>query len=627
MSHSSHAMREARMGVADVVWKRGGDGAWYVRSAHPLGAYPSKMTERLDHWAALAPERTFLAQRTAAGKWRTLSYAEAQSAGRGIGQALVNRGLSAERPVAILSGNDIEHALLGIGAMYAGIPYAPISTAYSLVSSDFAKLRHILQLLTPGMVFAASGARYSRAIHAVLPAGAELVVTTEPLPGATHFADLARTTAGPALQAAEAQTGADTVFKILFTSGSTGVPKGVINTHRMWCSNQEMATWYFAFAAEEPPVVVDWLPWNHTFGGNADVGFVLYNGGTLYIDDGRPAPGLFEETARNLREIAPTVYWTVPKGFEALAQHLRRDAELRKRFFSRLKIMYYAGAGLSQHVWDELEALAIETCGERIMMLTGLGSTETAPHALFADKEQASRAGLVGLPAPGVELKLTPSGGKLEARLRGPNITPGYWRQDELTREAFDEEGYYKLGDALRFVEDQNPRKGFIFDGRIAEDFKLATGTWVSVGPLRASFLSHGSPYVQDVVIAGHDRDYVSALIFPDVNACRRICDDELGAADASEVLRSHRVLAIFESLLQGFAKMSTGSSNRIAKAILLETPASIDAHEITDKGSLNQKAVLAHRADLVAELYAPEASVRVISIQQARSTEYGKAI
>jgi feruloyl-CoA synthase len=380
----------------------------------------------------------------------------------------------------------------------------------------------------------------------------------------------------------------------------------------MWSSNQAMAIAYFAFLEDEPPVIVDWLPWNHTFAGNADMGMILYNGGTLYIDRGKPAPGLFEETVRNLREISPTMHMNVPRGFEMLVPYLRQEPELRRKFFSRLKVMYYAGAGLSQHVWDELEELAIATCGERILMLTGLGSTETAPHALFA--KEAGRAGMVGLPAPGVELKLVPAEGKLEARLRGPNITPGYWRQQELTRAAFDEEGFYKLGDALRFVDESNPARGFMFDGRLAEDFKLATGTWVSVGPLRTRMLHHFAPYIQDVVIAGHDRDYVGVLIFPELNACRRICPDSIAAAPAAEVLASDAVRSVFESLLQDLAKTSTGSSNRVVAAMLLDEPPSIDSHEITDKGSLNQRAVLARRAALVDELYQPSARAICLS-------------
>jgi feruloyl-CoA synthase len=605
-------VRQVHIAPSEVVIERAPCGVIYARSPHPLGPYPEKLTERLDHWAAVAPDRTFLAKRGPDGEWRRLTYSAAREQARRVAQSLINRGLSAERPIAILSGNDLEHALLGLGALYAGVPYAPISPAYSLISTDFAKLRHIIGLLTPGLVFAASGTHFRRALEAVLSPHTELVVTADPLPGATLFADLLAAAPGPSLATAEARVSGDSVAKILFTSGSTGMPKGVINTHRMWSSNQEMARATFPFVDEEPPVLVDWLPWNHTFAGNADFGLVLYSGGTYYIDDGKPTPSHFHETVRNMKEIAPTIHLNVPKGFEALAGALGQDAALRRNFFSRLRMMYYAGAGLSQPVWDALETLSIDTCGERILMLAGLGSTETAPHALFADREQASQAGHVGVPAPGVELKLVPVGEKLEARLRGPNITPGYWRQPELTNAAFDEEGFYKLGDALRFVDENSPRKGFVFDGRIAEDFKLSTGTWVSVGPMRARFLRHFAPYVQDVVIAGHDRDHVAALIFPEIDACRRIAPEIVAGAPAAELLTNVAIRALFEELLREFAGAATGSSNRIATALLLDTPPSIDAHEITDKGSLNQGAVLRHRAPLVEELY--RGSPRVIT-------------
>jgi feruloyl-CoA synthase len=366
----------------------------------------------------------------------------------------------------------------------------------------------------------------------------------------------------------------------------------------MWCSNQAMIAACLPFLTDEPPVLVDWTPWNHTFGGNHDVGFVLYNGGSFYIDEGRPSPAGMDATVRNLFDVAPTVYLNVPKGFEALLPYLRERRDFRERFFSRVKLFYYAGAGLLQPVWDELMQLAVEGCGQRILMFTGLGSTETGPAALFPGKD-LKRAGEVGVPAPGVELKLVPAGGKLEARLRSPSVTPGYWRQPELTEAAFDEEGFYKLGDALRFVDPNDVSRGFMFDGRIVEDFKLSTGTWVSTGPLRAKFLSHCAPYAQDVVIAGHDRDDVTVLIFPALEACRPLLS----------------VREKFRSLLEELAAEASGSSNRIVRAMLMEQPPSIDAHEVTDKGSLNQGAILRNRAALVDELYSPPFSPRVISI------------
>ncbi len=538
-----------------------------------------------------------------------------RASARNVAQALLERPLSAERPIAILSGNDLEHAALGLGAMYAGIPFAPISPAYSLVSSDFGKLRLIFDILTPGLVFVSSGAPFRKAIEAVLPSDAELVISGDPsgLPATLHatpFSMLESTPASPAVDRAHAAVNPDTIAKFLFTSGSTGTPKGVINTQRMLCSNQEMVRTMLPFVVDDPPVLCDWLPWNHTFAGNHDFGLVLYNGGSYYIDDGRPVAGAIEATVRNLDDVQPNIFLNVPRGFEMVLPYLRERREFRDRFFKKLRLMYYAGAGLSQPVWDELQELAVESCGERILMYTGLGSTETGPSAMFPYWEE-DRAGHVGLPAPGVELKLVKAGEKTEARLRSPSITPGYWRQPELTRAVFDEEGFYCLGDALQFVDPADAGKGFIFDGRIAEDFKLATGTWVSVGPLRAKFLAHCAPYLRDVVFAGHDGDYVAVLIFPNVEACRALVP---GGSDV-EVLRSERVRARFTKLLQELARTSTGSSNRVMRAMLMEDPPSIDKHEVTDKGSFNQRAVLKNREALVNELYAPDPSALVIVI------------
>lgn len=607
-------VREIRLAPTDVIVDRKPDGTIYVRSVMELGEYPRRMTDRLDHWARHAPDRTFIAQRTKEGPWRRLTYAEAAEQARRIGQSLAQRPLSDKRPIAILSGNDLEHALLGLGAMYAGVPYSPISTAYSLVSKDFGKLKHIFKVLNPGLVFAASGEQYSNAIQAVIPKDAELVCTRDPLAGATMFSDLLAAPSGSALEQAHARVGPDTVFKILFTSGSTGMPKGVIYTHRVWTSNQEQVRQCWPFLEDEPPVILEWLPWNHTFAGSKDFGLILYNGGTLYLDEGKPVPGAFDETLRNLREIAPTIVLNVPKGFEAIIPHLRKDPELRRQYFSRLKALFYAGAGISQEVWDALQELSIQACGERILMLSGLGATETGPFALWVGKD-VRRAGECGVPAPGEELKLVPSGRKLECRLRGPNITPGYWNEPQLTRAAFDEEGFYKIGDALRFVDESDPSKGFLFDGRIAEDFKLSTATWVSVGPLRVNFLAHFAPFAKEVVIAGADRDYIGVLVFPDLDACRELSP---GAGSAEELLARPEVRAKFQELLASLAKGSTGSSNRIVRAIILDVPPSIDAHELTDKGSISQRAVLENRADVVEELY--RGSPRVISIDDPAS-------
>jgi feruloyl-CoA synthase len=484
------------------------------------------------------------------------------------------------------------------------------------VSSDFGKLHHIVNLMTPGLVFAADGERYGRAIEATIPSGVEIVVTRNSVSGraTTLLSALLSRPAGPFVDAAHASVGADTVAKILFTSGSTGMPKGVINTQRMLCANQQQIRTHFAFFQDEPPVLLDWSPWNHTAGGNHNFNMALYNGGSFYIDDGKPTPGAIEATVRNLRDVSPTWYFNVPRGYEALIPFLRQDEALRRSFFKDLRVLYYAAASMAQHVWDALDEIASATYGERILMLTGLGSTETAPFALSAGHGM-SAAGLVGLPTVGIALKLVPMEGKLEARIRGPNVTPGYWRQPELTAKAFDEEGYYRFGDALRFADPADVRKGLVFDGRVAEDFKLATGTWVNVGLLRAAFIDHFAPFVQDVVIAGIGRDEIGALIFVDQAACQRLCPDLPAGAPATSMLARSELRAMFRSRLRSLAARSTGSSNRIACGLLLDEPPSLDAGEMTDKGSINQRAVLSRRAVLVDELYATPPSPRVIRI------------
>ncbi|MCK9907613.1 feruloyl-CoA synthase [Microbacteriaceae bacterium K1510] len=612
-------LRAVRLGAPDAVVERRSDGTLYVRAGQPLAAYHDKISLPLEHWAQAAPDRVFLAQRDSDDRWRELTYAQVFDAVKRIGASLLRRGLSPEQPIAVLSSNCIEQALLGLAAMYVGVPYAPISPAYSLMSSDFGKLRTIFGLLTPGLVFATDGQAFARAIDAVVPTDVEVVVTRNPSAGrkTTLFAELigAEDTAG--ITAAHGTVTPDTIAKFLFTSGSTGTPKGVINTHRMLCSNQAMLAAGFPFVADEPPVVLDWLPWSHTFGSNHNFNMVLVNGGSLYIDDGNPTPPGVPKTARNLREIAPTIYFNVPKGYEALIPHLRGDETLRRNFFSRLKVLFYAGAALNQTTRDEFNEIAIDTTGERIIFLSSLGSTETAPLALSCTWD-FEKSGNIGLPAPGVELKLVPNEGKLEARLRGPLITPGYWRQEHLTRDAFDEEGFYKIGDALKFADPDDPLKGLLFDGRIAEDFKLSTGTWVSVGPLRARFIDFFAPYVRDVVFAGQNQDDIAALVFPDIEACRKLAG--LGPeATPAQIVADATVRQTFAEKLTQLAADSPGSSMRVMRALLMADLPSMDKGEMTDKGSINQRAVLKNRATLVEELYVTPYSAAVLSVM-ARS-------
>jgi len=610
-------LRAVRMRTSGASIERLAGGGFLIKPDEVLRAYPKVLTDRLMQWAKTAPQRICIAQRGADDQWRYLTYEQAWNSVRSIGQALLDRGLSAERPVAILSENDLEHFLLTYAAEHVGIPVAPISPPYSLVSKDFGKLRHTLRTVTPGLVFVSDGTRYAPAIDSVVSEHVEVVATTAPPDRrkSSTFADLLETAATAEVDAQHERIDPDHVAKFLFTSGSTGIPKAVINTHRMLCSNQQMITQVFGFLEDEPPVIVDWLPWNHTFGGNHDVGIALYNGGTFYIDDGKPGPGWIEKSVRNLREISTTIFFNVPKGYEELLPFLRADGELRETFFRRLGLMFYAGAGLSQPVWDAYRQLALETSGERVIMATGLGSTETGPMAIQTTWE-TDRAGTIGIPVPGVEVKLVPRDEKLEARVRGPNVTPGYWRDTELTKGAFDEESFYAFGDAVRFVDPQDINKGLLFDGRLNEDFKLANGTWVSVGPLRAKVVGHFAPFVRDAIIAGIDRDFLAAIIFADADACRSLAQELRARAPLAEVVACPAVRERFHALLKSLAQQSTGSSNRIVRAILAQDPPSLDAGEITDKGSFNQRAVLERRANLVEELYATVPRPHVLTIR-----------
>jgi feruloyl-CoA synthase len=585
------------------IAKRGN--AWYLRASEPLRAYPLRLTDRLVSGAQAHPERVLVARRGEHGAWVEITYADMLRRARAIGQALLDLGLSPERPLAILSGNDLEHLQLAFGAMLAGIPFAPFSPAYSLVSSDFGKLRTLLDLLRPGLVYAGDHVAFSRAIEAVVPADVTLVTKA-----ATHrsvaFDRLLDHTPSD-IDDVSAEVHADTIAKILFTSGSTKLPKAVPTTHRMLCSNQQMLLQTFPQFAKEPPVLVDWLPWNHTYGGSHNVGIALYNGGSLYIDDGKPVAGKFEETLRNLREISPTAYFNVPKGWEELAIALETDAPLRRNFFARVKLYFFGGAGLSQAAWNRLERVTEQYCGERIRIMSGLGMTETSPSCLFTTGP-ITRAGYIGLPAPGCEAKLTPVDGKLELRFRGPNVMAGYWRHESSASDepVFDEEGFYRSGDAATFVNPERPEIGLQFDGRITEDFKLNSGTFVSVGPLRARVVSEGAPYVQDAVVTGINRGEIGLLVFPRLDDCRRLAALGAGAA-VDEVLNAAPVRAFFADLLVRLNRQSTGATTFIARLLLLDTPPSLDLGEITDKGSINQRAVQKHREDLIEVVHAAE--------------------
>lgn len=583
-------------------------GILHMRSLETLEPMPERLLDRLVHWAQIRPGHTFIAARDADGQWRRISYAQMLEDVRAIAQSLLAYGLGAERPLAILSGNDIEHLQMALGAMYAGIPYCPVSPAYSLLSQDFAKLRHVCDLLQPGLIFVSDAAVYQRAVDAVLPADTPLVAVRGEMAGRPQvsFASLLEQPGGAEAQAAFMASGPDSIAKFLFTSGSTKLPKAVITTQRMLCANQQMLLQTFPVFAEEPPVLVDWLPWNHTFGGSHNLGIVLYNGGTLYLDGGKPTAQGFAETLRNLKEISPTAYLTVPKGWEELVTALETDSELRERFFARIKLFFFAAAGLSQSIWDRLDRVAEQHCGERIRMMAGLGMTEASPSCTFTTGP-LSMAGYIGLPAPGCEVRLVPVDGKLEGRFRGPHIMPGYWRAPEQSAEAFDDEGFYRSGDAIKLADPCNPQWGLMFDGRLAEDFKLSSGVFVSVGPLRNRAVLEGSPYVQDLVIAAPDRECLGALVFARLYECRQLSGLPADASDA-QVLASEPVRQWFADWLQRLNLQASGNASRLEWIALQDEAASIDRGEITDKGSINQRAVLQWRAAHVESLYRGQA-------------------
>jgi feruloyl-CoA synthase len=609
--------RDFTFGVTRAVKTELG-GNTYLVAEQALQPYPARLTDRLQHWAQTRPEHTWMARRDASGAWVKISYSQAWDKAQRIGQALLDRGLGVDKPVAILSENSLEHALLALGCMTVGVPYCSVSTAYSLMSQDYEKLRHVLGTVTPGLVYASDWAKYGKAIEAVVESGME--VATNSLAACasiqrangqkdlkfTAFEALTQTPVTAQVAQATRATHGDTIVKFLFTSGSTKLPKAVINTQRMICANQQQIAQAKPTVFDIPPVLVDWPPWNHTFGGNHDFNLVLYHGGTLYINDGKPTPALIGETIRNLTEIAPTVYYDVPIGLEYIANAMKTNAALRKNLLSQLRMFFYAGAALAQPVWDSLYASEEQELGYRIPMTSGLGMTESGPFGLFVTNVNV-KAGDLGLPCPGMELKLVPMGDKVEVRYRGPNITPGYWRNPEATRESFDEEGFFCTGDAVKWIDEADIHQGLKFDGRIAEDFKLATGTFVSVGPLRAKIIAAGAPLIQDVVITGLNEKEVGALIILALGPAKNMAGlpDDAAMKDVA----AHAIIQMaIADLVTKLALTATGSSGRIARALVLTEPPNIDKGEITDKGSINQRAVLKERAALVQALYADTA-------------------
>lgn len=603
-----------RLGPVAVETTLRADGGLVMRSRHELRPYAGRLGELLHHWARAAPDRVFLAERPAGnaegGDWRRVTYRKALEAVERIGGALLERGLYAAGPVALLSDNGIDHGLLQLAALQVGVPAVPISPAYSLLAEDHAQLRYILELVRPGLVYAADGARFAKALRTAATScpAAGLVVSAHPPDGlgAALFETLRAASPSPAVEARFATTGPDTLAKILFTSGSTGKPKGVLNTQRMLCSNQQALAQAWPFLEERPPVIVDWLPWSHTFGGNHNFNLVLRNGGTLVIDGGKPAPGLIETTVRNLREVPSTFHFNVPRGYEMLIPHLERDEALRETFFRNLDAIFYAAAALPQPLWEKLEDLSVLATGRRVVMLSAWGSTETAPSATQVHF-LIERAGVIGLPGAGTEIKLAPVDGKLELRVKGPNVTPGYWQRPELGREMFDEDGFLRTGDAGKLADPRDPSRGILFDGRLAENFKLTSGTWVHVGELRLEILAAGSPLVLDVVVTGHDRQEIGLLVFPSPAGCHALCAGAAGDVPLAELIHRPEVRGRLAACLAAHNRTHPSSSRRIARALLLAEPLSIAAGEVTDKGYVNQRAVLERRAALVDRLYGGE--------------------
>ena len=588
----------------DIELVLGEEGTSYLKAKVPLEASPNRITDRLVFWVENRPNEVFLAQRDKRGNWRKMTYSEIFAQVKTISQYLLQQEVSAERPVAILSGNSIEHAIVSLAALHVGVPVAPISPAYSLRSSVYDKLQHCINILTPGLIFVQNGLQFEKALHQA-GRGIKTIAAESPLEGHDLYSTALKTRVTQEVDEAFKRVTRNTIAKILFTSGSTGLPKGVINTHGNITTNAQQTIQTFPFMKEAGFHIVDWLPWHHTFGGNNNFGMALYTGGSIHIDDGAPTPDGISKTIANLKEIAPTIFYNVPKGYEVLLPYLQKDPQLCEHFFSRLKKFFYAGANLSQHIWDAYEDLAVRTIGKRVFMATALGMTEASPSAIFSSRTGMA-PGQIGVPVPGLSVKFVPVGDKQEVRFKGGNIMPGYWRNAAATALAFDEEGYYKTGDAVVLLDPKDPNMGLIFDGRISEDFKLNTGAWVSVGALRKKIVQASSGLIRDAVIAGHDQPYLSAILIPDEGACRAYVNANKDE-DLSVVVNHSDLVKVIQDFLYQHVRKSTGSSTCIRRALIADFTLSIDKGEVTDKGSINQRGLLKNRPYLVDKLYKAE--------------------
>ncbi len=607
-----------KLGTRDVLVEPSADGSILLRNPDPLGSYPVRFTERLEKWAAEAPDRVFLGEREGDG-WRTISFKDAMADIEAIGQALINRGLNGTTPVMILAPNSIDHALVALACMHVGIPSAPVSLGYATLSSDFERLAHAVDKIDPALVYTYDAGQFATALTAVLSDGMEIVSSTGEMPGrqTTRLADLKAVVPGQGMAAARDAVTGDTVARLIFTSGSSSLPKAVINTHRMLASNQQMHAQVWRFLEDTPPVMADWAPWNHTAGVNVALGAAVYFGGSLYIDDGRATPKEIRRTVENAAEVRPTVFFGVPLVYQLIAPILRADPKLREGFFGRLQMLFYAGGMIADGVWDDLRSMMVETRGGHIFTCGGYGATEMSPSVLLTSWD-AGRPGNVGLPVPGLELKLTPIGDKLEIRVKGPSVTPGYWRSPEATAKAFDEDGWYCTGDAACFKDPGRPLEGMLYDGRLSENFKLSTGTWVSVANLRAQSVKYLEPLVGDVVVVGHGENEIGLVLFPILNAGRQLqgCED---VTTLSELADRPEFRAEIQRRMEELSGTGTSATTRVTRAVVIaETPS---GSEITDKNTLSFSGVMKRREADIRALYDGEAGDRFVYAKAANKS------